>query len=375
MKRSQAPGSALLHRITLTALCLLALNDHVLKRVCPGLLTGKLSDFAGVVLLPLFVHALLELLAARVFRRPFSAARGDRWLLGCIVVSLLAFGLPEVWPPAELAYRYGLGAARWPFQALAAVASGHGVPHLRPVQATADVTDLLALPMGWVAYWVGRRSPAKRRRGRALGVAASLFLLLLLPSRPAAAASKPLTHDGFYLDLQVGSGGVWVDSSGSVSNGFRQEIPSKASAPVAPATALTLGGTFAKLGLVLGGRLAVSSGVRPVVETLGTRFNVPGQHLLVLEMSAVALYYPKLSGGLHFGAALGPCFLGVPDSGEGAAPGFSGSLEVGHGFFLARQWSLGATLRFTAARTYSHADVDVASTLLMPTLLATVTLH
>ena len=374
MKRNHAPGAALLHPVTLTALCLLALNDHVLKRVCPGLLTGKLSDLAGVVLLPVFVHGLLELAAAGIWRRPFSATRGDRWLIGCIVVSLLAFGLPEVWHPAELVYRYGLGAARWPFKILAALGTGNAMPHLQPVQATADVTDLLALPMGFVAYAVGRRQPARRRSGRALGVAASLFLPLLA-SRQAAAASQAFTHDGFYLDLQAGSGAAWVDSSGSISNGFRQEIPSTASAPVAPATALTLGGTFAKLGLVLGGRLAVANGVRPVIETLDQRFYVPGQNLIVIEISAVALYYPKPTSGLHFGAALGPCFLGVPSSGEGAAPGFSGSLEVGHGFFFARQWSLGAKLRLTAARTSSHADVDVASTLLMPTLLATVTLH
>jgi hypothetical protein len=158
MTRSPAPGGALLHPVTLTALGTLALNDHVLKRVCPGVITGKLSDFAGVVLLPVFLHALVELAAARVWRRPLSTATSDRWLVGCVVVSLLAFGLPEVSLAAELAYRYGLGGAQWPFRALAALVTGHAPPDVRPVRATADVTDLLALPMGFVAFWIARRS-------------------------------------------------------------------------------------------------------------------------------------------------------------------------------------------------------------------------
>jgi hypothetical protein len=74
-----------------------------------------------------------------------------------VAVALLAFALPEVWGPAELVYRYGLGAARWPIHALAALLSGHALPHVIPVRATADVTDLLALPMGLVAFTVGRR--------------------------------------------------------------------------------------------------------------------------------------------------------------------------------------------------------------------------
>lgn len=163
MKRDLAPGGALLHPVTLVALGALALNDHVLKHACPGVMTGKLSDFAGVVLLPVFLHALVELAAARLWKRPLSAAASNRWLLGCVAVSLLAFALPEVSPAAELAYRYGLGGAQWPFRALAALLSGHAPPNVHPVRATADVTDLLALPMGLVAYWVAGVGNVARR--------------------------------------------------------------------------------------------------------------------------------------------------------------------------------------------------------------------
>lgn len=173
MKRNPAPGGVLLHPALLGALVVLVLNDHVLKRTCPGVLTGKLSDFAGVLLLPLFLHALVELGCARVRREPLGVPLGNRVLLGCIAVSLVAFALPEVWKPAEFAYRYGLGALRWPFRALFALATGDVTPGLRPVRATADVTDLLALPMGLVAFRIGRRTNVATRSGAAQASAVS----------------------------------------------------------------------------------------------------------------------------------------------------------------------------------------------------------
>jgi hypothetical protein len=147
----------LLHPLTWLSLVVLVINDHVLKQLCPGVLSGKLSDFAGVLLLPVFVHALLELTAARLWHEPLTVARGDRALLYVVGICALAFGLPELWRPAEFVYRYGLGAAQFPFRVLGGLLSGHGAPPFQPVRATADVTDLLALPMALVAFAVGRR--------------------------------------------------------------------------------------------------------------------------------------------------------------------------------------------------------------------------
>lgn len=45
----------LLNYVFLTGLIVLALNDHFLKEVYGNWLTGKLSDFAGVLILPLFL--------------------------------------------------------------------------------------------------------------------------------------------------------------------------------------------------------------------------------------------------------------------------------------------------------------------------------
>lgn len=163
MTAERSPGAPLLHPVMLGALLLLVVNDHVLKRVCPGVLTGKLSDVAVLVVLPLFLHGSLELLFARALRLPLGVTAGNRWLVGCLALSLLVFGLPEVWPPAEAAYRYGLGAAQWPFKAAWAWLSGGLEPRLLPVRATADLTDLLTMPSAWLAYRVAWRNPETPR--------------------------------------------------------------------------------------------------------------------------------------------------------------------------------------------------------------------
>jgi len=58
---SQA-GSGLGHSLFWAALALLLLNDHVLKgaHVLPGVLTGKLSDFAGMIVAPVVLAALFR---------------------------------------------------------------------------------------------------------------------------------------------------------------------------------------------------------------------------------------------------------------------------------------------------------------------------
>jgi len=153
--RLPAAGGALLHPVMLASLSVLVVNDHVIKRFWPGVLSGKLSDFAVVVLLPLFLHGLVELAHDKALR-PLGIVASARWLLGCIVLSTLVFALPEVWQPAELAYRYGAAGLRYPFQLLWSLAQGHTTRAFVPVRATADITDLLAVPMALVAWRVGR---------------------------------------------------------------------------------------------------------------------------------------------------------------------------------------------------------------------------
>jgi hypothetical protein len=49
------------HPLSWISIGLLLLNDHVLKFTKPGILTGKLSDFAGLFFFPFLVALILSL--------------------------------------------------------------------------------------------------------------------------------------------------------------------------------------------------------------------------------------------------------------------------------------------------------------------------
>jgi hypothetical protein len=140
--------------VPLTAVALLVLNDHLLKGLWPGAVTGKLSDLAGMVFFPLLLQGLWEV-ALRLAGRPWGPSR--RALVACALIT--AVGLPaiQVWEPAAGAWRWGLGALQWPFLALADLLSGQGLPPWAPVRHTPDPTDVLVSPAVLLAAWVGWR--------------------------------------------------------------------------------------------------------------------------------------------------------------------------------------------------------------------------
>ena len=78
--RHRVPGDLLLHPVALLATALVILNDRVLKPEMPGVVSGKLSDFAGLVYFPLFVVAVLEGLRWLVRRSDWEL--DWRWVLG-----------------------------------------------------------------------------------------------------------------------------------------------------------------------------------------------------------------------------------------------------------------------------------------------------
>jgi hypothetical protein len=136
-------GEALLHPLAVGAVALLAFNDHWAKAHLRGVVTGKLSDFAGLIFFPLLLQALVECA---------QAATGRRWqpslrvLLGALGVTVVVFASVKTWTPAAEVYRVGFGLARWPVDALVAWAQGAALPGLTRVQLARDATDLIALP-------------------------------------------------------------------------------------------------------------------------------------------------------------------------------------------------------------------------------------
>jgi cysteine-rich repeat protein len=107
------------------ALALMAFNDHVLKAagLLPGVVTGKLSDLAGLVVAPALLATLLRV-------------RSRRALLVCYLAVAVVFAGIQLSPPF---------AAGW-----SAIMGLVGAPWV----IVCDPTDLLALPMLLVAWRV-----------------------------------------------------------------------------------------------------------------------------------------------------------------------------------------------------------------------------
>lgn len=140
-RREPAPGSLLLEPCFQLALFLLVLNDHVLKSAVPGVITGKLSDMAGLALAPVLAASLGELVGARSTDRRSRIRQLAFWA----VATALGFSAIELWEPAAQVYSQLLGAV----QSLPRVVVAGSTD--RPIvwavaRHVADPADLLTLP-------------------------------------------------------------------------------------------------------------------------------------------------------------------------------------------------------------------------------------
>ena len=129
-----------IHLWPVLAVCLLFLNDRFLKYAFPGWWTGKLSDFAGVFFLPLYLCALCGLVMNFLVlpkSKFFWIYR--REVLIAIALTDLVFIALKLWPPANAAYLQ--------------VMSEIGVPS----RLVMDPWDLTALIMNVPTYLHARR--------------------------------------------------------------------------------------------------------------------------------------------------------------------------------------------------------------------------
>jgi hypothetical protein len=146
------PADAFLHPLAVAALVLLILNDHLLKDLAPGPLTGKLSDLAGLVVLPLLILGTWELVTATVgrWRGPTRPA-----LIVAMALAGAAFAAIKLSGDGAEIYRVGMGLARWPIDAVLA-AGGGSPPEPGRVRLVQDASDLICLPALLLAWHVGR---------------------------------------------------------------------------------------------------------------------------------------------------------------------------------------------------------------------------
>jgi hypothetical protein len=135
----------MLHPVVLASIALLLANDHILKERWPGVVTGKLSDVAGLVFFPVLLFSLAEIGSIVLRRRSSSPSV----LVGCILATAAAFASAELVPSLERVLEATWGALASPRDAIS------GSPS--PVAMVADPSDLVALPALWVAWLVAAR--------------------------------------------------------------------------------------------------------------------------------------------------------------------------------------------------------------------------
>ncbi|MFB7946599.1 hypothetical protein ACFC6L_16985 [Kitasatospora phosalacinea] len=153
------------HPGTLLAIAVLAFNDQVGKRAWPGAVTGKVSDAAWMLVVP----PLLALPAALLGR-----LRGERAAQLALAVTAVTFAVAK-------SSAAGAGWASRGWSVLTGV----------PSRTVADRTDLLALPVLAVAWWLWRRSARPRPLRRALALVAVPLAVLATAATSAAVLPEP----------------------------------------------------------------------------------------------------------------------------------------------------------------------------------------
>jgi hypothetical protein len=145
-------AEALLSPVTLAALGLLVLNDHVLKAAWPGPVTGKLSDLAGLAFFPILLLSAWELILALTGRWRGPTVRA---LAIAVAVSMAGFIVAKTVPSAAEAAGWMLGIAQWLLALPIRVLAGLPLSPVARATVVADPTDLAALPALALAIWVG----------------------------------------------------------------------------------------------------------------------------------------------------------------------------------------------------------------------------
>lgn len=148
----------MVHPAMAAAVAVLALNDHWLKARLgtdpgAGIVTGKLSDVAGLAFFPALLVSVVEV--ARWARRRDRGgwACGRRELAAAMAVTAAGFAAVQTLPPAAAGYEALLAALRWCPGGLAAALSGGPWPAWPQVGHVMDTTDNLCVPAVWASWW------------------------------------------------------------------------------------------------------------------------------------------------------------------------------------------------------------------------------
>jgi hypothetical protein len=193
MRRGGA-GAALAwlgHPVTVLSLAVLLVNDHLLKSAYPGLVTGKLSDLAGLVVAPPLLALVMTLLVPRLPARLAAVGSVGATAAGFVAVKGTSGGAAAA-------------SAVW------GVVNG-------PSVVLADLTDLVALPALGLAWWAWTRArarPAPARLVRLVRVA------VLLPAAAIAVAATSAPYHPYAAAVAEWDGAI-VSGEG---NGYHHDV-------------------------------------------------------------------------------------------------------------------------------------------------------
>lgn len=174
------------HPLTVLAIAVLVLNDHVFKALTPSWLTGKLSDFAGLFFFPFVLAAGLSLVLTRI---RFSNLQ----------IGAMALGITGVW---FFLLKTNV------FINLLSTQSASAIFGM-PVSYALDASDVLALVMLLPAWllWIQPKIFVAKKRSWVFLVAGLLASLATSPAVPSVNPDKLLYQNDvlYVIDLSNNS--------------------------------------------------------------------------------------------------------------------------------------------------------------------------
>lgn len=177
-------------------------------------------------------------------------------------------------------------------------------------------------------------------------------------------------HEGFYLRLNLGIGGMRV----AVNEDGRDDV---VGGGAASAFDVLIGGSPTR-GLAIGGGLFLTGAVGADFE-VDDGPNLPDRNVGVAMLGFFIDGFPNPKKGWHIGGAIGPAAVDIEeDSRTTSARGAGGFAWVGHQWWVAPEWSLGLKLRLGATVTAAEDDntgADVTVGTWSTTLMFTALLH
>jgi hypothetical protein len=205
---------------SLLAITTLLVNDHLLKHFAPSVVTGKLSDVAGLYFAPLvMLVGLFAVSFGKLERRPMAVA------------GIVYLGVAGIFAALKLAEATASPLLR--------LASGFGFP----VAITVDPTDLIALgvlPLSYAAWSARLRAAAGVRIGwprrfLTLSLAAGSIVATSGPPQPSitSLAADP-RGDAVYAMVEYTSAADGIYASESGGGSWRQRSSRRGELTVDP---------------------------------------------------------------------------------------------------------------------------------------------